>query len=436
MLNKFKKNKNIFGILGIGISGLAAFKFLKKKKAEIYIYDDNKTPNSDLKEYWKHYSKWNWTDLEKIVISPGIPISGKNIHPVIYLAKLHKIRLINEIEFLFDKKPKAKIIGITGTNGKSTLVSLISHILKQNNIPNVVCGNFGNPACLIDDPGKKGVIILELSSYQLKSIPSLKVDFCSIINISIDHIDYHGSFKSYLNSKLELLKAVNRHGIIIINNNDEFLRKKIHAFIKKNQIQTKIIYTENFEIKSNYIFGKHNSELFEIANKICKNLGLSDTKIEKAILSSQPLPHRMETIFKKDKLIIINDSKATNGNSSSAALKTFKNIYWIAGGLKKKDGLGESLKHLVNVRKIYLVGSSKKFFLNQLEKINFKYPIYKFDKLEFAIDQILKDIKINKNIDQTILFSPAAASFDEYENFEKRGLIFKSIILKKIRNMK
>ena len=436
MLNRFKNNKKIIGILGIGVSGLAAFKYLKKKYAEICVYDDNKIPTDDLKKFWKHYSKWNWKDLEKIVISPGVPLYGKNKHPVIDLAKLHKISLINEIEFLFYKKPKAKIIGITGTNGKSTLVSLISHILKENNIPNVVCGNFGNPACLIKDPGEKGVIIIELSSYQLNSIPSLKVDFCSIINISSDHIDYHGSFDSYLNSKLRLLKAIDKKGVIIINKNEKFLEKKIYAFIQNNQIQSRIIYTEDSNLKSDYIFGKHNLELFEIAIKICKILRLSEINIKKAILKFRPLPHRMEIIFKHDKLIIINDSKATNGNSSSAALKTFKNIYWIAGGLKKKDGLGESLKYLINVRKIYLIGTSKNFFLNQLQSVNINIPINKFEKLEFAIDQILEDIKNNKNIEQTILFSPAAASFDEYENFEKRGKVFKKIILKKVESIK
>ena len=101
--------------------------------------------------------------------------------------------MVNEIELLFDNNPKAKIVGITGTNGKSTLVSLISHILTGNKISNVIAGNFGNPACLIKDPGKNGVIILELSSYQLNSIPSLKIDFCSILNISNDHIDYHNN---------------------------------------------------------------------------------------------------------------------------------------------------------------------------------------------------------------------------------------------------
>ncbi len=415
----------------MGISGVAALKYFKYKNKKLFIYDDNITPNKNLRIFWKNYLNWDWRNLDKIIISPGIPISGKNKHPIVDLAKKFKIRLVNEIELLFDNNPKAKIVGITGTNGKSTLVSLISHILTGNKISNVIAGNFGNPACLIKDPGKNGVIILELSSYQLNSIPSLKIDFCSILNISNDHIDYHNNFNSYLNSKLKLIRAIKDNGKIIINKNQIFLMEKIKNFIKKNQTKAEIIYTKNVKINSKVIFGKHNLELFEIALIICKNLSIHEKEIKKAISNFQPLPHRMETIYKKKGITIINDSKATNGNSTSVALKTFKNIYWIAGGLKKKDGLGESLNYLTNVKQIHLIGSSKDFFQKQLIKINFKNPVYTYVNLEDAINKILDEVKQKKFKKYTILFSPAAASFDEFKNFEHRGKVFKQMIIDK-----
>ena len=175
--------RDLTGILGLGISGLAAFELLKKQNKNIVVFDDKIKPNLKLKKYWKNYLSWDWNNLSRIIISPGIKISGKNKHPIVKLAENHKVKLQNEIELYFEQKPKSIIIGITGTNGKSTLASLISHILSENKIKNIICGNFGNPACLVN-PSDKNIVIVELSSYQLLSIPSLKIDIGIITNIS------------------------------------------------------------------------------------------------------------------------------------------------------------------------------------------------------------------------------------------------------------
>ncbi len=424
--------RDLTGILGLGISGLAAFEFLRKKNKSVVVFDDKLNPNLKLKKYWKNYISWDWNKLSRIIISPGIKITGENIHPIVKLAKKHKVKLQNEIELFFEQKPKSKIIGITGTNGKSTLASLISHILSKNKIKNIICGNFGNPACLVN-PFEKNVVIIELSSYQLLSIPSLKLDLGVITNISNDHLDYHGDFNSYLNAKLRLVDSIKDKGYLVINHKDIFLKNKIMQKLKNiNDIY--VLNTREIEIKSNNLFGEHNKILCEISFLISKKIGVNGSSIKSSIFNFVPLPHRMEIVYKSSNLLIINDSKATNGESSSAALKSYQNIHWIAGGLEKKDGLGIAVKHLHEVEAIYVFGSSKKEFYKQLKETNFNREIYLFNNLKKLMKFLFMKISKIKNNKITVLFSPAAASFDEYKNFEERGEVFKKEVFDHIRD--
>ena len=436
MLSLKNYNNKKVAILGLGKSGQAAISLLKKTNVKIFIYDDNlsKSNFSTFPE-WKHYKDWEWGNLFRVIISPGIKIDGKNMHECVYLAKKYKVTLINEIQLLMERKPKAKILGITGTNGKSTLVSLISHILSKNKIKNFIGGNFGTPACLLSDPGPNGVIILELSSYQLLSIPSLKLDLATIINLTPDHIDYHSTFEAYVKAKINIIKYIKNNGKIIINNEDKFLKKYIKNF---NKVKLKNIsyISPNIDFKIlKRIFGSHNEIIFNIAHVFCKSLGLQSKKIIPCLKTFVPLPHRMEVVFSSKKILVINDSKATNGFSSAAALSTYKNIFWIAGGLSKEGGLGEALKKLQNIEYIYLIGSSAKYFNKQISKVNPKIITKEFNKIEEAVKEIFNKIRNIKNKKITILFSPAAASFDQFKNFEHRGEHFKKIIYKTLKNV-
>ena len=423
--------RDFTGILGLGISGLAAFEFLRKKNKKVVIFDDKLKPNLKLKKYWKDYISWDWDKLNRIIVSPGIKISGKNKHPIVKLAEKHKVELQNEIELYFEQKPSSIIIGITGTNGKSTLASLISHILSENKVKNIICGNFGNPTCLVN-PSEKMVVIIELSSYQLLSIPSLKLDLGVITNISNDHLDYHGDFDSYLNAKLRLIEAIRVNGYLVLNHQDIFLKNKITEKFK-NIDNINILNTCGKEIKCNNLLGEHNKILFEISYLISEKIGVKSSSIKSSIFNFVPLPHRMEVIYQSSNIQIVNDSKATNGESAAAALKSYQNIHWIAGGLEKKDGLGKALKHLQKVEAIYLFGSSKKRFCKQLKETNFKKQVFLFNSLEELMKYLFTKISKIKNKNATILFSPAAASFDEYKNFEERGAMFKEEVLKRVK---
>ena len=181
--------------------------------------------------------------------------------------------------------------------------------------------------------------------------------------------------------------------------------------------------------------GEHNKILFEISFLISKKIGVKTSSIKSSIFNFVPLPHRMEVVYKSSYLEIINDSKATNGESASAALKSYQNIHWIAGGLEKKDGLGKAIKHLQQVEAIYLFGSSKKRFYKQIKETNFKRKIFLFNNLNELIKYLFEKISKIKNDKLTILFSPAAASFDEYKNFEERGEMFKKEVFEQLKSI-
>ena len=428
------KNQDV-GILGLGLSGLAAARVLLNSKANIFVFDDKKEKPSIIKKSnWINYNYWPWESIKTLVVSPGIPINNKEKHNAIKLAIDNKVKIINDIDLFVEIYPKAKIIGITGTNGKSTTAALLFHILKFNKIKSVICGNFGIPACSINDPGENGVIILELSSYQLDGAKSLSLDIATIINITPDHLDYHETFDRYVSSKLKIINFLKRNGIFIYDKSNKLLNKIIDAnkynslkFSSVNEKEAKDFINDN-----NYLKGTHNAINASIAISIAKKLNIKDNKIELAIKRFEGLSHRMEPLYISKNFRIINDSKSTNGESTAAALKSFSNIFWIVGGKPKKDGIGQAKNFLDKVVEVFLIGNSTKYFSEEILKFNENIPINECITLEKATILAIKKSKMSKLKNYVILLSPSAASFDQFKSFEDRGNQFKKIISQQI----
>jgi UDP-N-acetylmuramoylalanine--D-glutamate ligase len=428
------KNKNV-GVLGVGMSGLAAAKVLLNSSAKVFVFDDFKEkPPTLLKSNWVNYQKWPWKDLCVLVVSPGIPINKNIKHKAIKLALDHNVKIINDIDLFMQSRPKAIIVGITGTNGKSTTVALLPHILKFNKIKSVIGGNFGYPACEIIDPGNDGVIILELSSYQLDGASKLTLNLASIINITPDHLDYHNNFEEYLSCKLKIVDFLNNNGTIVYNEGDKLLNQ----LINKDKYQLiKIFKTKNISFQD-YINdnislnGKHNQINASIAISLAKNLNVTDDKIKLSIESFKGLPHRMETIYVSEKLKIINDSKSTNGESTAAALSSFSNIFWILGGQPKKDGIGAAKNYLNRVEESFVIGESYNFFANQILINSKNSRLNKCITLQDATELAIKKAQKSNLKEIVILLSPSAASFDQFINFEDRGNKFKEIVNKQL----
>ena len=217
------------GVLGLGRSGMAAAAALGAGGAALYLHDDQAAQQGTVfapvsGEAICAWQDWPWDKLDAMVISPGIPNQYPTPHPAAAKAALHNVPIISEVEIAMMAKPEAKIIAITGTNGKSTTTALIGHCLAEAGRPVAVGGNIGDAACGLIDPGPDGVIVLELSSYQLETTPSLRANCAVILNITPDHLDRHNGLEGYVAAKARILDAVGANGMAFLGATDHHVR--------------------------------------------------------------------------------------------------------------------------------------------------------------------------------------------------------------------
>ena len=408
-----------FAILGLSRSGLATAKTLLKAGAKIFAYDDYNEPELE-NLFFIHHEDWPWKEIEALIISPGIPHQFPKPHPAAAQAYGENVPVISDIEVLMRAKPEAKVIGITGTNGKSTTASLLHHCLQHQGYDTVLGGNIGIPALALDDPGEAGFIILELSSYQLETTPSLKLDAGAILNITPDHLDRHGGWTGYVEAKSNLAKSVGPEGILVLGSDDT-----TRALADKTQAKTtfaEAVMEENSTIES----APHHPINMAVVLAILSHFGISVASAQKAISSFKGLPHRVEYIGMLNNIQFINDSKATNGEAAAEALKGFEKIYWLAGGQAKENGLAALIEHCQHVRKAYLFGEAANSFATCLAEAHI--PAIITDNLDHALFSAFEDA-ISDRTDgmSTILLSPAAASFDQFTSFEARGDHFRHL---------
>jgi UDP-N-acetylmuramoylalanine--D-glutamate ligase len=290
-------------------------------------------------------------------------------------------------------------------------------------------GNIGNPILSVRSIKKKTIFVLEASSYQLEYSKIFKSKYAAILNLSPDHLERHKTLNKYIKAKFKLLKNQSRGSLAFVNKNDLLINKEL----KLNNFNSKIIKVDtkkkynNFlkNINNKYFISETNKENLSFILEISKKFNLKNNIISQTIKKFSGLKYRQQIIFNRNNLTIINDSKSTSFSSSIGLLKSNQNIYWILGGIPKKgDKLNLSKKYFSNI-KAFIYGKNKKPFINQLRaKIAYK----NFDNLETTVKEIFFIIKKEKFINKTILFSPCAASFDSFKNFEDRGLFFNNLI--------
>lgn len=343
----------------------------------------------------------------------------------------YKKKIITDIDFLYLFNKDFKSIVVTGTNGKSTTCKLISHLLKKNNFQVSLGGNIGTPILDLEIK-KNSFVVIEASSFQLAYSQFICPDYSFLLNIATDHLDWHGNIVNYTNSKLKIFASQQKHQFAFTN-------RKLKKIFKKRNFKSQLTVPNNTsykkikkKIKNNYLKSSINDENMSFVYALSKSLKIKQKNFIKAVGSFVGLPHRYETFYKKRNIVFINDSKATSFESTKYALSNSKNIYWILGGLpKKKDKIILSgVKK--NIIKCYLIGKNINFFKNQIKrKINFSIT----RNLKESVIQICKDIKFHKKTGKIILLSPAAASFDQFKNFEERGVEFKKLCRKYVRKI-
>ena len=422
---------NNFLVYGFGKSGYASYKFLIKNNSCKIIDDNKKNIPTKYKNHTVNFKYLKRNNFDYIVLSPGIDINKCKLSK--YLKK-NRFKIITELDIFYLSYPNIKKVTVTGTNGKSTTSKLLYDILKDHGKDVRLTGNIGNPTLLEKNLNNNTLFIIEASSYQLEYSKFFKSEYSIILNLSPDHLERHGSFKNYIKAKFKLIQNQSK-------NDYAFIEKKnylINNLIKKNRIKPKI-FRVNYKKYNRYHSSITNEYLRNLPNfknlsfifAISKNLKLSLKKIINVVNKFKQLEFRQQIVYQSEKLVIINDSKSTSLSSTLPLLKSLKNIYWVLGGIAKKGDKFKLEKKYFKKIKAFIYGKDKLFF----SKIFLNKIQYKISKnLNHALLQVFKDLKKNGGQKKVLLFSPSAASFDQFSNFEKRGEYFNKIIKKHLKN--
>ena len=408
-----------FLIYGLGSSGSSVINYLKKKKiSNFLIWDDNPKIKKKFKFKRAVNLKSTLKKVDYIILSPGISLK-KNKYNLIKFKK----KIITDIDLLYLTKPKFKSIVVTGSNGKSTTCKIIYHLLKKNKFNVELGGNIGTP--VLNLKIKKNIFfIIEASSFQLSHSKFIHPDYAILLNITNDHVDWHGSMINYINAKMKVFRLQNKNNFALINH------KFVNVF-KRNKYRSRLISAKfkdyknvKSKIKNSYLQTKTNDQNMTFVYALTRLLKINKDSFTRSMNSFLGLPHRYEIFLKRKNVVFINDSKATSLQATEHALDSSKNIYWILGGLPKhKDKINlNNLKN--NIIKSYIIGKNIDFFKQQL-KNKVKFTVTK--KLKYTLTKIFQDIKLSGETNNTILFSPGAASFDQFKNFEDRGNEFKRL---------
>lgn len=434
-------------VVGLGRSGLSALLALEKAGVRVYAYNDGfvKAPQSlpNAIRYIKP-DDVPWDELDALVLSPGIPHTFPNPHRAAELARAHGVPIICDVDLLADCYPQNIFIGVTGTNGKSTTTALLHHMM-----PKTKCaGNIGIPVCDLEDIKPTDPILLELSSYQLERAPHLECDIAVLLNITEDHVDRHGSMAGYIEAKRLIIQP---HGVgqTVIIGIDTPATKEIYQEIKTDAaklvipISTKAILDAGISIVDGVVFddateimtlpsdlslqGQHNHQNIAAAYGVHRAFGFPFEL--QNLKTFTGLPHRLQKVFDKNNLCVVNDSKSTNIQSTLNALNALSSgkAVLLLGGIPKSSGLEGLEEHKDKIETCVVYGQAKNEFIAYLKDkhISHKSVASFASAVKAGFEMAYQASKLHPT---TLLLSPACASFDEFHNFEERGNTFMQIV--------
>jgi UDP-N-acetylmuramoylalanine--D-glutamate ligase len=441
-------------VFGLGKSGLLSAQALVKGGAEVVVYDDNEKSVAEAKSAGlttQDLRTLDWSKVSALVLTPGVPLTHPEPHWSAKLAHKARVEVIGDIELFCRERTKSgtqcPLVAITGTNGKSTTTALIAHLIDSAGRDAQMGGNIGVPVLALEPFVAGRVYVLEVSSYQIDLAPSLKATAGILLNISEDHLDRHGSMENYAAIKERLVAGANT---AVIGVDDDWTRaaadriertgKKIVRMSVLNPLRDGF-YAEGSPIlratggKAETVAnlagigslrGAHNAQNAACAIAACLALGLDLAAIQKGLASFPGLAHRMQQVGVKGKVLFVNDSKATNADSTAKALASFTDIFWIAGGKPKTGGIVSLAKFFPRIAKAYLIGEAAADFGRTLDgKVSAEISV----TLAVAVAAAARDAAASGLKEPVVLLSPACASFDQYPNFELRGQAFVDLVL-------
>ncbi len=410
-----------YAVLGLARSGIATVRALVASGAEVVAWDANEEARLAVGAGVTLADPLE-TDLagfDGVVVSPGVPI---NRHPIAAKARAAHVPLIGDIELFAQARaslPQHKVVGITGTNGKSTTTALIHHIVKAAGIPTMLGGNIGLPILGEDALPEGGVYVLELSSYQIDLTHTLDCDVAVLLNITPDHLDRYDGFLDYAASKERLFTLQHVDKVAVIATDDD--RTRMIA----SRINHRLMRVSAKDVDDQSVYptlqGPHNAQNIAVARMVARVLGIDEATIVEGLKTYPGLPHRMERVRELNGVLYVNDSKATNATAAAPALAAYPALHWILGGRAKTDELDACAPFFSNVRAAYTIGEAGPVFAKLLSPI---MPVADCGVLDEAVRRAHDAAQPG----DTVLLSPACASFDQFRDFEARGDAFRAAV--------
>ncbi len=448
-------------VFGLGGSGLASASALLAGGADVVAFDDHPQsvaqanaagiPTADLHDI-------DWSRLAALLLTPGVPLTHPAPHWTLALAHQAGVEVIGDVELFCRERaslaPDAPFVAITGTNGKSTTTALIAHLAAAAGMDAQLGGNIGTAILSLQPPDPGGVQplrvhVIECSSYQIDLAPSLDPSVGILINLSEDHLDRHGTMDHYAAVKERLVAGVQQHGTAIVGVDDAWCRavadrleqsgKRVVRISVREKLSEGIFVADGRVMHAaatgvtpiaelggiGSLRGLHNAQNAACAAAAALALGLEPPAIQAGLRSFPGLAHRMEEIGRHGAVLFVNDSKATNADSSAQALACFADIFWIAGGKPKTGGIESLRGFFPRIRKAYLIGEAAQNFAATLGGV---VPHEIAGTLDKALAAAARDAETSAVPEPVVLLSPACASFDQYRNFEVRGDAFRELV--------
>lgn len=420
----FKDRK--FAVLGLARSGLSAVRALVAGGAEVLAWDNDDGARIKVADIATIADPLlnDLTGYMAIVVSPGVPI---NRHPIADKAKATGIPLIGDIELFAMARPNLpqhRVVGITGTNGKSTTTALVHHLLESAEIPVRMGGNIGLPILSQEPLPAGGIYVLELSSYQIDITHSLACDAAALINLSPDHLDRYDGYEAYMASKARLFEMQTGNEFAVFGKGDADTERVYNDVLARRGAEW--VHLADPQLVSGQaewpsLQGPHNLQNIAVAIAIVESLGLTEAQWRPAMRSFKGLAHRMEVVAERNGVLFVNDSKATNAASTAPALAAYPRVHWIVGGLPKTDNLDECVPNFGHVVKAYTIGEAGPLFYEMLSP---HMPVERSEMMGAAVHSAAAQAQPG----DVIMLSPACASFDQFKDFEARGDAFRAIV--------
>ncbi len=432
-----------FAVVGLGRAGLAALRALTGMGATVVAWDDAPFAREAAARegFVVQDPAGDIGDFDALILSPGIAHVLPVPHRIAAAARAARCPILTDAELLYravrGSGSAARFVGVTGTNGKSTTTALLAHILSGADIPHAAGANLGPAALSLPFLPDVGVYVLEMSSYMLERLDTLRFDAACLLNLSADHLDRHGDMAGYLAAKRQVFARQQEGDAAVVGVDDPYgvaVAESLPHAMRVSGHSPADYWCDGGLLRdtlgiivdlaaAHALPGEHNAQNAAAAAALAAGLGVSRGDIARGIISFPGLAHRQELVATVDGIRFVNDSKATNADATRRALSCYKRVVWIAGGIAKAGGIDELAALFDRVGEALLIGRDAGLFAGTLAAHHVSYRV--LDTLEQAVPAALSTAKAIGA--DTVLLSPACASFDQFSGFEERGTRFAEV---------